>query len=186
MNALNAMLRTTARLLALVLVSVPVACDGGDDDAEGGEFIALQRDFAGVGTWEVMWSGAGEAMAAHPAGMRTVYVNDPPPPGDEFPTGTILVKTMESSAVDTGLLIHAMAKRGGTFNPEANGWEWFELALDDEDRPIIIWRGEAPPDGHCYGCPPGVDPATAKGMVDCNMCHAAAAENDFVHSVTLR
>ncbi len=56
------------------------------------------------------------------------------------------MKTTESSAVDTGLFIHAMAKRGRL---------------------------------------PGVELASAKGTVDCNMCHATAAENDFRHSVKL-
>jgi hypothetical protein len=172
-------------LLATLLGTGAPACDGEDGEDTGGEFIALQHDFDGLAQWMVMWSGAGEALKAHPAGTRTVYMKQAPPAGDEFPRGTIIVKTMESSDVDSGLLIHAMAKRGGDFNPEGHGWEWFELALDDSDRPVIIWRGEAPPEGECYGCPPGVDPATELEMADCNSCHLGAADNDLVHSVPL-
>lgn len=159
--------------LAACLDNTPIP--GGDT------FIALQSDFAGFQDWDA--TDVDSADTGHVAGERVVYLNSAPDPGaDAFPTGTILVKTIAWSG---GLDVHAMVKRGSGFNPDgAVGWEWFELALDDDGTPIIQWRGTEPPAGEAYGTLPGANPdsgATITG--DCNTCHASAARNDYVHTV---
>jgi len=168
--------RTHAPALALAL-ALP-GCTAETDEPSPAEFIALQRDFEGFPRWEHESLGFSETTPGHPGGARTVYVNErPPTDADEIPVGTIIVKTMETD--DFGLLILAMAKRGADYNEDgAMGWEWFELALDDAGHPVIVWRGEDPPDGECYGCLPGTE-----SMIEptsCNDCHVGAAEQDYV------
>lgn len=58
--------------------------------------------------------------------------------------------------------------------------QWEHEALDDDGRPVIVWRGKDPPDGECYGCLPG-----AESMIEptsCNACHERAADQDYVYS----
>ena len=146
---------------------------GGDD-----EFVAMQTDFAGFSGWASYDIEA--ADTGHPAGGRTVYLSDSPPAGaEQFPVGTRIVKMID------GADIHAMVKRGGDFNADgAPGWEWFELVLDGAD-PVIRWRGATPPDGEAYGALPGVEEDSAAPLGDCNLCHGAVSDNDFVHTVGL-
>lgn len=166
-------------LLAAALV---LACDHDEDDA--GQFIALQHDFAGFRDWMVVYEADGPMMKGHPAGPRTVYTPAlPEADGEQFATGTIIVKVIETDTSETGHLIHAMAKRGGDFNPKGRGWEWFELDLDARGQTVIVWRGATPPDGDCYGCPPGYEPSEAAELIDCNNCHLAAGGNDLVHTL---
>lgn len=92
-----------------------------------------------------------------------------------LPVGTIIVKTIEDTYTDEITQVHAMSKRVEDYNEDgALGWEWFELQLDEDARPVIIWRGTHPPDGECYHCPPGTDPEKAAMLGDCNICHAGA------------
>lgn len=180
--------RVRARLrgpaLALSLALGSGGCDAAADEPEAGEFIALQRDFEGFPRWEHESLGFAATTPGHPGGQRTVYVNERPPAHDEeIPLGTIIIKTMETD--DFGLLVLAMARRGGGYNEDgAVGWEWFELALDDMGRPVIVWRGEDPPDGECYGCLPGTE-----SMIEptsCNDCHVHAAAQDHVYTPLAR
>jgi hypothetical protein len=170
-----------ARVFAVFALIAAAACDG--DDASGGEFVALQRDFDGFGAWDVAWTGSGEKGPAHRAGGRTVRVNREPATLEApVPVGTIVVKTVEDPEFGEIVQIHAMAKRGGDYNPEGVvGWEWFDLELDDDGHPVIIWRGPKPPNGECYGCAPGTDPVEAAMLGDCNNCHAEAA--DGLHTI---
>ena len=93
-----------------------------------------------------------------------------------------MLKTVEDQATAEIVQIHAMVKRGGNYNADGiPGWEWFDLGLDEEARPVIEWRGEHPPDGECYGCAPGTDPAEAAELGDCNNCHAGA--QDGLHTL---
>jgi hypothetical protein len=169
---------------ALVVALAFAACDGDEPSADG-QFIALQRDFDGFGAWNVVWRGsAPDDALAHAAGLRTVRVNrEPSEVSEPVPVGTIVLKTVEDPDFGDILQIHAMAKRGGSYNPQGiAGWEWFDLALDDDGRPVILWRGEHPPDGECYGCAPGTDPEEAAMLGDCNNCHANT--HDGLHTLT--
>ncbi len=162
----------TLLLLAGCLDHDPIP---GQQDA----FVAMQSDFEGYPSWESVTVAAEDT--GHPDGARTVYVNEMPEGGDTFPVGTVIVKEI------AGGDIHAMAKRGGGYNADgAVGWEWFELVLSD-GAPVIKWRGTEAPEGEAYGALPGSEPEDTGDLVtgDCNTCHGAAVENDYVHAVPL-
>lgn len=152
--------------------------------AAGDSFVAMQSDFTDFRGWEQTPVESGDT--GHVAGDRIVYLNTTPATDEAtFPVGTILVKTIAWSG---GMDVHAMVKRGGGFNAEgAPGWEWFELVLSEDGSPVILWRGEVPPDGEAYGQLPGQTADTAGETVegDCNTCHSIAAANDFVYTVDL-
>jgi hypothetical protein len=153
-----------------------------DEPSEAGEFIALPRDFAGYRAWWSVEVGEGSVEESHLGVRRRVYVNRRPEKGaTSFPQGTILVKTGAGGELDgtVGNEVHAMVKRGGSFNAAASvGWEWFELEAD-ENAPGIVWRGSAAPTGEGYLCRAG-DADGGMIEVDCNQCHSAARTNDFV------
>jgi len=176
----------TLALLALPLLAT--AClDHTPLDAETGQltsFQARQRDFDGFTSWTKIELGdqPAQGTTGHPAGPRTVYVNMLPEPGStRFPVGTIIVKTRGAGSPQTWE-VHAMVKRGADYNTAgAAGWEWFDLLLDDQNKPVIIWRGSQAPSGHGYGSSiggAGDDPGGTTG--DCNSCHGAARSNDSV------
>ena len=123
----------------------PTEADGGTSAKS--VFLAVQRDFSDFRDWMTYEKDVTDDHGGI-VGTTTVYLNEMPPEGAEkFPVGTMLVKTMEP-ADGSRLTIHAMVKRGGTFNPMgAVGWEYFELALNKSDVPIILWRGDKPPNG---------------------------------------
>lgn len=149
----------------------------------GESFVAMQVDFSGYPSWDaVEIDAAGAGDSGHPEGERTVYVNElPPADAESFPVGTVIVKVIE------GADIHAMVKRGEGFNTEgAVGWEWFELVLATNGEPVIKWRGEEPPAGETYGALPGAPVDSGDTLTgDCNACHGARSDNDFVHAVPL-
>lgn len=167
----------------MLLLALLACLDNDQLPGTGDSFVAMQSDFAGFTTWSTY--AVADADTGHVAGDRVVYVNVPPPGGGaSFPVGTIIVKTIDWSG---GTDVHAMVKRGADYNPDgAFGWEWFELALDEDGTPVIQWRGTAPPAGEQYGQLPGTTGdtgATVSG--DCNTCHGAAAANDYVHTIPL-
>ena len=151
---------------------LPLPPDGGAPAAgpapTTGSFIAFQRDFQGFVDWTRIDlpspAPIGDGVIHH--GQRVVYVNRMPESGSTvFPTGTVIVKTMETGEV------LARVKRGGDYNRSGSvGWEWFELSRSGSDW-VIVWRGITPPAGFCYG-----------GIVGgaCNECHRVWASNDFV------
>lgn len=148
----------------------------------GDSFVAMQSDFADFQSW--MATPVAEGDTGHPDGDRVVYLNAEPETGaSAFPVGTMIVKTIAWSG---GTDIHAMVKRGGGFNPDgAVGWEWFEIVLSDQGSPVILWRGDVPPEGEVYGQLPGQTADTSTTEGDCNACHGAAVNNDYVHTLAL-
>lgn len=141
-------------------------------------FIALARDFDGYESWERFDLGHQLAGSVHNAGSRSVFMKARPPKGaTAWPVGALFVKVVYADTGDAGVVdqVFAMAKRGGAFNPEADGWEWFQLDPAADPR-VMIWRGDQPPSkaGYLSG------PAGA-----CNECHLAAG-NDHVLSNELR
>lgn len=150
----------------------------GDDT---GAFVAMQSDFVGFTEWERTTVDPTDT-GGHGDSTKSVYLNAPPPEGSTaFPVGTILVKV---TPTDDGRDVHAMAKRGGGYNADgASGWEWFDLVFaEDGATLVIVWRGTEPPDGSGYGSASG---DTASAIGDCNTCHAAAWDNDYVYTVGL-
>jgi hypothetical protein len=141
--------------------------------ADGGEtFIAVTGSFADYKTWP-SYDGGTNVLDSVPVDTpRIMYLNEPPAHGSKsFPVGTIIVKTAEGGQT------FAMVKRGGDFNyTGSRGWEWFEIADSAEGKPVIIWRGTAPPSGQTYG---GVPTAS------CNACHAQSVANDYVSGSVL-
>jgi mono/diheme cytochrome c family protein len=167
-----------------------LGCDSGITPypTEKKEFVAQQEDFANYQNWQstdytiapndILGSAH---MGADPDYSRRVYINSGEIEGDEYLSGTILIKetfTWEDGnqklAEMGGIL--AMAKRDGEFNPNAGGWEWFMLA---PDLSIAARGGEEMMDGMCNGCHAA---ATGQGGMDYVFPHPVeyeATEADF-------
>ena len=140
------------------------------DDVElTGSFLAQQKDFTGYREWMTYER---DTVTDHGGliGTTTVYLNEAPDEG-EFRVGTILLKTVKPANSDD-VTVHAMAKRGSTYNAQgARGWEYFELLLGKTGTPYIVWRGSQPPSGeHYQQLLGGKVQATTEG--NCNDCHA--------------
>jgi hypothetical protein len=156
--------------------------DDGPGAAGSNLFIAQQPDFADFEDWMPFET---EVRAEHGGmlGKIVEYLSAMPDAGsDEWPVGTMIVKTVEPAEGEAPA-IHAMAKRGGDFNKGgAIGWEFFELQKNKKGTPVIVWRGAKPPSGERYKnlLNPGADTMEA----DCNGCHEGGS-NDAVLSEVL-
>jgi hypothetical protein len=86
--------------------------------------------------------------------------------GAPYPVGTILVAADEVGPA-SAWRIHAMVKRtadgeeAGGFG-DLDGWELFELFVDETEVPRVMWRGTHAPAGAGYG---------GDMSVDCRVCH---------------
>jgi hypothetical protein len=172
-HARNSLLVAATLTLALSLG----ACGGGPSSSAppgGGDevFLAFAKDFRGYHSWEAFdVTGGAELAGIHDGSTVMEYLNRPPPSGrSEFPVHTIIVKEATGGTIPHE--IFGMVKRGGGFNQNLPGWEWFELENldDDKDSVKIVWQGFGPPKGETYG-----------GDADsgCNTCHLACG-NDGV------
>jgi cytochrome P460 len=83
---------------------------------------------------------------------KAVRVAERDLPKKKYPVGTVIQL----------LPLEAMVKRGGKYNKEGGGWEWFRL---DFGGKTIIQRGEA---------------EVANNAGSCQGCHTAAASFDFI------
>jgi hypothetical protein len=161
-----------------------------DSAGSADTFIALPRDFCDFREW-MPFPLREVDMHAGVTGPLVVYLKELPPQGAvEFPVGTMIVKTVELGEPKEWE-VHAMVKRGGTFNSRgAIGWEFFDLGIDDDCTPTIHWRGEKAPRDHGYKSLPGLMSDGASNMMDpdCNSCHGQmdARENDAVLSQPLQ
>ena len=161
------------------ILGVCLGCDAlrpCDDD----EFVAMQSDFEGYERWRRFDIEPPDPRLGD--GARSVYINAlPSRDSSSFAQCTMIVKVGETGSDPTAWLMVAMAKRGGAYNADgAIGWEWFDLDLSASGVPLIDWRGPTPPEGRGYECALGEDEVGAEGVGDCNTCHAAAEDNDFV------
>lgn len=140
-----------------------------DDVERTTEFIASTSDFAKYKDW---MSFARDITSEHDGvlGTTTIYVRELPN-AQKFAIGSLIVKTMQANDTNE-LTIHAMSKRGGTFNSTgAVGWEYFELMLNKAGTPYILWRGEKPPTGEQYRLLLGSTNTSTTTESDCNTCH---------------
>jgi hypothetical protein len=174
-------------IAALALACLACGCLDNDlppaqDTESGAEYIALQRDFADFRDWKSFEIDEVETDGVHGTASANVvvYVNALPKRGAKaFPKGTLIVKAVQV-ADERDWTLHAMAKRGGTFNQEgALGWEFFELSINSNLDTVMVWRGEHPPNGETYQMLPGAKPQSTTTESDCSGCHATAT-NDAV------
>jgi hypothetical protein len=143
-------------VLAWVCSSLPLSVvlllAGGCQRGERETFIALERDFQRFQEWE---GGSFTELPArgqtHFAGQQGYFIKGPKRQGKESPVGTVIVKQARLHSRPEGQLF-AMVKRGGAYNANgARGWEWFELALREDQTVAIKWRGLNAPSGEGYG-----------------------------------
>lgn len=150
--------------------------------AEGSEApevcLAFAQDFAGYHSWPSFdTSQDAELVGIHDGSVINEYINRLPESGSaQFPVGTLIVKEATGGTIPHE--IFAMGKRGGSYNPDTPGWEWFELENIESagDKVKVIWRGFGPPLGENYGGDPNAG---------CNSCHTECG-NDGVCAKALQ
>lgn len=145
-------------MVGLFMINLFQACK--DDDTtdeptpQEQEFVADSTSFQNYASWSLDAEMMGEDPAlgmAHAGNdsnsVRKIYFLDGQAPvNGEYPVGTIIVKETTN---DTAFLANtAMVKRGGSFNPANDGWEW--LLLDQDG--MILDRGADLMGGACAGC----------------------------------
>ena len=92
------------------------------------EYVATDADFENFRNWNVIKQldrALSDDGRAHTDAARTIWVkqaNASRSQNGQYPNGTILVKEVQG-----GYGIVAMVKRGGPFNSNHQGWEWFKL-----------------------------------------------------------
>lgn len=154
--------------LTIILgLAVFVGCDSStDSDDEVTEFVAEPEDFSDYTSWTLVASEDGQdplLMTAHGVEdtlTRNVYIKDNESPSDgNYPKGTMIVKELRDDDGNLTGALTMMVKRGGNFNPDGNGWEWF---MTSTDLTTVMTQG---------------DNATAGGGM-CANCHAGANVNN--------
>ena len=170
------------KAIPFVLVStllVAAGCSSGSSGSGGDctQVPVTNSSFAGYESWtEFSFTGTAIAGSPHTSGPRRIYLSQKPPHGaTEFPVGTIIVKEIGAPPA-SGDSVFAMVKVGCDYNSQgAVNWEWYELQVDAQGTPSILWNGSEPPAGQSYSGNP-----TA-----CNDCHSGAKQNDYVESPEL-
>src|SRR5688572_15791759 len=148
------------RMCAAAFVSLAIAGCGEDPVAPAtpSVFIALNRDFEPFEGWTRFARIEDRIPPAHTGRRSFVYASRMPARGaTHFAVGTMLMRVDQLGDDPTHWEVHAMAKRGGGFNPDgADDWEFFGIQLDGNRRPAIAWRGEGPGlSGDGYHLPDG-------------------------------
>lgn len=191
--------------LALGMITL-MACGGGGSNAAtsttgsttgggttgGTEFIASAQDLAGYSTWAAVDYSIGATnpalgsahMGTDNAFSRRIFKGPSAvASASGYPVGSLLVK--ETFTWQNGVKtlpasggVYAMAKRGGTFNPQGGGWEW--LALSNDGTQIMARGGADMMSGMCNAC--HTSAASQTGGADFVFPHPfeyAAAASDF-------
>jgi hypothetical protein len=155
-------------MLALALgLMLIVGCDSStDSDDEETEFVAELNDFENYTSWTLVASENGPdplLQTAHGVGdtlTRNIYFKDDETPGNgRYPKGTMIVKELRDEDGNLTGALTMMVKRGGDFNPDGNGWEWF---MTSTDLSTVMTQGNN---------------ATAGGGM-CANCHSGANTNN--------
>lgn len=158
------------------------------------EFIASAQDVAKYSTWSpVDYSIGGTNSALGSAHMgtdqsfsRRIFRSvSAVPSASGYPVGSLIVK--ETFTWQNGVKtfpasggVFAMAKRGGTFNPQGGGWEW--LALSNDGTQIMARGGADMMSGMCNAC--HTSAAAQTGGADFVFPHPfeyAASATDFAN-----
>ncbi len=157
-------------LFRLVLIAALglglLACSSSNNGDDGeSEFIATLDDFKDYKSWALVDTAMGPDPflgQAHGGGplTRSIYFKDDAMPQDgEYPKGTIILKELTDANDNVVGALTMLVKRGGDFNPDGNGWEWF---MTTTDLDTVMTQG---------------DNATAGGGA-CAGCHAQANSNN--------
>ena len=134
------------------------------------EYEAVVADFANYRDWPKIGMSQGPSALLGPAHKpdeaRHVYkkqlLANPDTETQGYPVGTVIVKEVRDNS-DAVIEITAMVKRGGGFNTEGNGWEWFML---DPATRSVMGRGANLMDGGCATChSQALDPANGVDYV---------------------
>jgi hypothetical protein len=129
------------------------------------EFVASLSSFADYKNWTL----DGEYLTDNGLEYNRIYYNKASEvnrTSGEYPIGTIIVQEINSSENhDSVLKYRIMVKRGGSFNPDGRGWEWFLVGRNISTD--LIQRGG--------------NEVTVTGSINgtkCYTCHAP--KNDLV------
>ncbi|BDS09968.1 hypothetical protein [Aureispira anguillae] len=133
-----------------------------DPTPEPTEFIADNSTFANFTNWELAATNVGPSPslgAAHAGNdstvTRKIYYKDAQAPVDGvYPVGTVIVKHSANPA-GTVAEYTGMVKRGNSFNPSHNDWEWFMLESNGNiatDSSGAEMRGANLMNGMCNNC----------------------------------
>lgn len=151
----------------------------GDPFNNNEEFVADISDFQGYENWDLVdytisdvnpAISGGAHQGTNDAFSRKVYANPAAQnfDGISYPRGSIIVKEIttresgtEEFASQDGLL--AMVKRGGVFNQENAGWEYFGL---ETNLSGIIKRGADVNNGGCNTCHLAANGSTPTSGID--------------------
>lgn len=142
-------------IFAVLMTVVLIGCSDDNTTNPPAEFIATDADFANWMSWTKVAEKSGPDPAlgqAHSGNdtnvTRYIYNKGNPLKGSngQYPNGTLVVKETKDKDGNV-MMITAMAKRGGTFNQNHNGWEWFVL-----ENNSIKDRGADLMGGMCNGC----------------------------------
>ena len=144
------------------------------------EFVAETADFANYQQWDLVDYTIGAANPAIGGGhqgmstnfTRKVYANEEALnlEGTRYAQGSIFVKEIttrenaeltEEFSPELGLL--AMVKRGGNFNLQNNGWEYF--IIENDASGIVNQAGDLNNNG-CNNCHRAADGSSASSGVD--------------------
>jgi hypothetical protein len=141
---------------------------------EPADFDAKDADFAGFDRWALAAKTnmpSDSLKAAHsgtdPTVTRFIYVKDNAKRKEsgQFPVGTLVVKRVQKADGTFGGAV-GMVKRGATFDPQNNNWEY--LVLNPTTGAVALSQNGNPNRGKLAGC---------------IACHLDAANTDFVFSV---
>jgi len=157
------------RLLVFTLLSslVIFSCSSStDSDDEEEEYVAELSDFANYTSWTKVATAVGPdplLAAAHGANdtlTRNIFFkNDANSSNGKYSKGTLIIKELRDQEGNLTGALTMMAKRGGDFNPDGNGWEWF---MTSTDLTTVLTQGN--------------NQTAGEGM--CATCHAGANTNN--------
>lgn len=157
-------LTSAAGLPLLAGLALLAGCSDDNDDSVNAQFEAELADISGYAGWTMVDATISDIpglAGAHSGGdeayTRHVYARaGADPQNGEYPEGAILVKETFTYDPATGAKVFApaggllaMVKRGGDYNAQGGGWEWFML---ESDASAILARGADLMDGACNAC----------------------------------
>ena len=143
-------------LLLLVAGALAFSCSSATDEDE--EFIATLADFSGYSSWTKVATEFGPdalLMTAHGTDdslYRHIYFKDNQKASNgKYPVGTIIVKELKDEMGALTGALTMMVKRGGDFNSDGDGWEWF---MTSTDLTTVLTQGDnaTAGDGMCASC----------------------------------